>query len=277
MIGRRTDGSPIRRPLSPHLQVYDMMQLTSALSISSRITGCAWAIGLRVAGVVAGGRRLRAFGLRQCAVVPRPPGSALLILFGMSGGGLVPHLERHPAPRLGCGLWLRHPDHLPLRPPGADRHRGADGADLARRHRGLGVRGERAMASTNTRNTPRSARRSAACAGSARRSRGTHHWWHQRVTSVALLPLTLWFVLSAALLAGASHAETVAWIGAALQRGAAAGDDRPHLPPHRRRRAGHPRGLCEPGMGRMGSILAVKALCALLALASALAVLRIAV
>ena len=46
MVGRRTDGSPIRRPLSPHLQVYDMMQLTSALSISSRITGVAWGLGL---------------------------------------------------------------------------------------------------------------------------------------------------------------------------------------------------------------------------------------
>ncbi len=46
MAGRRTDGSPIRRPLSPHLQVYDMLQLTSALSIAGRITGAAWALGL---------------------------------------------------------------------------------------------------------------------------------------------------------------------------------------------------------------------------------------
>ena len=46
MVGRRTDGSPIRRPLSPHLQVYDMLQLTSALSIAGRITGAAWAVGL---------------------------------------------------------------------------------------------------------------------------------------------------------------------------------------------------------------------------------------
>ena len=37
--------------------------------------------------------------------------------------------------------------------------------------------------------------------GSARG--GTHHWWMQRITSVALLPLTLWFVLSVASLAGA--------------------------------------------------------------------------
>ncbi|WP_240046717.1 succinate dehydrogenase, cytochrome b556 subunit [Paracraurococcus ruber] len=48
MIGRKSDGTPIRRPLSPHLQVYDMFQLTSALSIAGRITGAAWTAGLVV-------------------------------------------------------------------------------------------------------------------------------------------------------------------------------------------------------------------------------------
>ncbi|MBP0463530.1 succinate dehydrogenase, cytochrome b556 subunit [Roseomonas sp. PWR1] len=46
MVGRRTDGSLVRRPLSPHLQAYDMLQLTSALSIAHRITGVVWALGL---------------------------------------------------------------------------------------------------------------------------------------------------------------------------------------------------------------------------------------
>lgn len=46
MIGRRTDGTPVRRPLSPHLQAYDMLQMSSALSISHRITGTIWAGGL---------------------------------------------------------------------------------------------------------------------------------------------------------------------------------------------------------------------------------------
>ena len=46
MAGRRSDGSPVKRPLSPHLQVYDMLQMTSALSISNRITGAAWSVGL---------------------------------------------------------------------------------------------------------------------------------------------------------------------------------------------------------------------------------------
>lgn len=44
-VGRRSDGTLIRRPLSPHLQVYDMAQMTSALSIMHRITGALWSAG----------------------------------------------------------------------------------------------------------------------------------------------------------------------------------------------------------------------------------------
>lgn len=46
MFGRRTDGTAIRRPLSPHLQVYDMWQMSSLLSILGRITGVVWAVGI---------------------------------------------------------------------------------------------------------------------------------------------------------------------------------------------------------------------------------------
>ena len=46
--------------------------------------------------------------------------------------------------------------------------------------------------------------------GSARN--GTAHWWVHRLTSVALVPLTVWFVVSVAALAGADHATVVAWI-----------------------------------------------------------------
>jgi len=45
MVGQRTDGKIVRRPLSPHLQAYDMMQMTSLTSILHRATGCAWAAG----------------------------------------------------------------------------------------------------------------------------------------------------------------------------------------------------------------------------------------
>lgn len=41
---------------------------------------------------------------------------------------------------------------------------------------------------------------------------GTHHWWAQRVTAVALVPLTLWAVFALAGNAGAGHAEMTAWL-----------------------------------------------------------------
>lgn len=41
---------------------------------------------------------------------------------------------------------------------------------------------------------------------------GTHHWWVQRVTAVALIPLTLWFVVTLITLAGADHAAATAWL-----------------------------------------------------------------
>lgn len=48
-------------------------------------------------------------------------------------------------------------------------------------------------------------------AGSAKS--GVHHWWMQRVSSIALLPLTIWFIAVMATNAGMSHAEALAWIG----------------------------------------------------------------
>ena len=42
---------------------------------------------------------------------------------------------------------------------------------------------------------------------------GVHHWWVQRLTSVALVPLTVWFVVSLLSLPSLNHATVVAWIG----------------------------------------------------------------
>ncbi len=106
---------------------------------------------------------------------------------------------------------------------------------------------------------------------------GTHHWWMQRVTSIALLPLTLWFVLSVAGLAGAGYGATVAWIGRpwnAVLLLATIGLTFHHM-------AAGMQVIMEDYANqewvKMGGILAIKAICVLLALASALAVLRIAV
>ncbi len=41
---------------------------------------------------------------------------------------------------------------------------------------------------------------------------GTHHWWWQRLTAVALVPLSFWFVISLVCKIGADHGEVVQWI-----------------------------------------------------------------
>jgi succinate dehydrogenase / fumarate reductase membrane anchor subunit len=41
---------------------------------------------------------------------------------------------------------------------------------------------------------------------------GIRHWWAQRITALALVPLTLWFVVSVVALTGADRAVFVAWV-----------------------------------------------------------------
>jgi succinate dehydrogenase / fumarate reductase membrane anchor subunit len=45
---------------------------------------------------------------------------------------------------------------------------------------------------------------------------GVEHWWHQRLTSLALIPLTLWFVYAVVTLSGADYKTVAAWGGAPL-------------------------------------------------------------
>lgn len=42
---------------------------------------------------------------------------------------------------------------------------------------------------------------------------GVHHWWTQRVTAIALVPLGIWFVFAAVSLMGADLAEFRAFFG----------------------------------------------------------------
>ncbi|HVS75508.1 MAG TPA: succinate dehydrogenase, hydrophobic membrane anchor protein [Steroidobacteraceae bacterium] len=41
---------------------------------------------------------------------------------------------------------------------------------------------------------------------------GVHHWWVQRLTSVALVPLTIWFVVSVLSLPSLDYATVTAWV-----------------------------------------------------------------
>ena len=42
---------------------------------------------------------------------------------------------------------------------------------------------------------------------------GVHHWYAERVTSIALVPLTLWFIFAMLQLVGASQEQVAAWAG----------------------------------------------------------------
>lgn len=45
---------------------------------------------------------------------------------------------------------------------------------------------------------------------------GFSHWWWQRITALALIPLTLWFVYSVVCLLGGDHASAVQWLSSPI-------------------------------------------------------------
>ncbi|HEY4251954.1 MAG TPA: succinate dehydrogenase, hydrophobic membrane anchor protein [Roseomonas sp.] len=111
--------------------------------------------------------------------------------------------------------------------------------------------------------------------GSARS--GTQAWWMQRVTSIALLPLTIWLIFSLASLAGSDFLPARAWAARPLNAALLLA----FLAAAFHHSSAGIREVIEdyvkPEYARMGAILAVKGLCALLWLIASLAVLRIAV
>ena len=80
MLARTSDGRLIRRPLSPHLQVY-RPQITTVVSILHRITGVGLGVGtlLLTWWLVAAATSAEAFGTVQ-GFIGSPIG--LLLLFG---------------------------------------------------------------------------------------------------------------------------------------------------------------------------------------------------
>ncbi len=44
---------------------------------------------------------------------------------------------------------------------------------------------------------------------------GVHHWWVQRLTALALVPLSIWFAVSILWLPGLDHITVTAWMGQA--------------------------------------------------------------
>jgi len=48
---------------------------------------------------------------------------------------------------------------------------------------------------------------------------GVQHWWLQRLTALALVPLSLWFVISVVSMAGATRAELIGWLSSPVSAG----------------------------------------------------------
>ncbi len=48
---------------------------------------------------------------------------------------------------------------------------------------------------------------------------GTTHWWAQRLSALALIPLVVWFVASMVAMAGADYVAVQAWLGSPLVAG----------------------------------------------------------
>ena len=106
---------------------------------------------------------------------------------------------------------------------------------------------------------------------------GFDHWWVLRLTSLALVPLTLWFVFSLVSLTGAPYAAVRAWAGSPINATLllaliAATFEHLHLGVE-----SVAEDYIHTDAIRLTVILAVKAASALLALAGGIAVLKLAI
>ncbi len=191
---------PVRaRPTSPHLQIY-RWQIGNTLSILHRLTGIALAFGLLALCYwlmsLAGGVVAYAW---PCGLFASPPGVTVLVgwtfafLYHLLNG--VRHLfwdagmgfERATAAcqrlvrrarRARCDAWL---------------------VGVIWRSRVMSLRSPLGRV-----------------LGMGSAKDGTAHWWAQRVTAVALVPLTLWFVVSLLTLPALDYDTVRTWLSMPL-------------------------------------------------------------
>lgn len=48
---------------------------------------------------------------------------------------------------------------------------------------------------------------------------GVHHWWWQRVSAIALIPLSIWFVAELVFLTDVDRATAIRWLGSPVTLG----------------------------------------------------------
>src|SRR5437588_8815326 len=113
---------------------------------------------------------------------------------------LSPH-RGNPPPRVG------HRQGARAQAVGAQRLARGGGEPRARAPRGL-LRLARGSARAMSLRSPLGK-----VLGTGSAKQGVHHWWAQRLTSVALVPLSVWFVVSLLSLPPHEQATVVAWMG----------------------------------------------------------------
>jgi succinate dehydrogenase / fumarate reductase, cytochrome b subunit len=187
--------APAERPLSPHLFIYKPM-LTMMMSIVHRITGAALYFGTLLVvwwliAAASGPKAYAGIGAFMSSFFGR------LILFGYTWA-LMHHMLggiRHLIWDTGRGFGPRERDQ-------------PDHRDLGRR---LPVHGRAALMAAGKMSTPLARVRGLGAARS-----GTEHFWRQRLTAVANVPLSIAFVLIVVALLGRNHAAVVQILGSPL-------------------------------------------------------------
>ena len=188
------------RPLSPNIQIY-RPQLTSVLSIANRITGVVlsmYAVALVVWLVAAPPDRMptRRYMSSSDRGSAKSCYSACLFLFLHLCGGI-----RHLVWDAGYGF--RSSRDIRIGMDGGGGEHGADCGHLDCQH-SLG------RIEPMNREPMRSPLGHALGLGSAKN--GVEHWWLQRVTAIALVPLTVWFAASIVVHTGNDYATLIAWL-----------------------------------------------------------------
>ena len=203
----------MERPLSPFMfPTWYRFQITSVLSILHRLTGIALAIGSILlawwlVAVAAGGEVFAA----THAFIASPIGVTAFVR--LVGRVLLSLVQRHPPPRLGCRLRLRHL-HDAYRSGYAVLAATIVLTMLAWLYVWLAAK-EVAMANTRSLSNATAERdqtmlRRVRHLGSARN--GLQEWRLQRWTALALIPLGLYFAASMLRLATSDQMSAAAWL-----------------------------------------------------------------
>ena len=204
------------RPLSPHLTIY-RWQVTMLASITHRVTGMALSVGALVlawwlVSISNGPEGYESF--MAVAATPVGPGDPVRLYLV----AVLSPAQRHPPSGLGSGLWLQQGDGR-RRPA-----RWSIVLSLVLGDRRFRLRLDRpcGVSAMSSLQTPLHK-----VQGLGAPHSGTGHFWRQRVTAVALVPLALWFAYAMLGLAGTNEVAMLELSGPSLECASDGGLRRP--------------------------------------------------